>query len=49
MISFIVGFNLSEPYKNICTIKDLSYGKSNIFCGACRAKRGRGAHLPLNA
>ena len=23
--------NLSEPYKNICTIKDLSYGKSNML------------------
>ena len=25
------GLNLSEPYKNICTIKNLSYGKSNML------------------
>ena len=31
MILFVVGLNLSEPYKNICTIKDLSYGKRNMF------------------
>ena len=31
MILFIVGLNLFEPYKNICTIKDLTYGKSNML------------------
>ena len=31
MILFIIGLNLSEPYKNICTIKDLPYGKSNML------------------
>ena len=30
MIIFIVGLNVSEPYKNICTIKNFSNGKSNM-------------------
>ena len=33
MFLFIVGLNLSEPYKNICTIKDLSYAK--VICCYC--------------